>query len=229
MIIGGIQKFSLVDFPGKTSAVLFLSGCNMRCGYCHNPELVLPELFQPCLDIDEVEEFLKRRQGKLDGIVVSGGEPTIRKDLPELLEKIKNLGFSVKLDSNGTNPEMLEDVIKKDLVDYIAMDIKGPLERYAEITQRPIDTSLIQESINTIIDSGIEHEFRTTVVKPQLGAQDFSNIGSLIKGAGLYFLQKFSSGETLDPGFRNGETYSYEELSAFQKIMNSYVQACYLR
>lgn len=229
MMIGGIQKFSLVDFPGKTSAVLFLSGCNMRCGYCHNPELVLPEKFNPCLDENEVDDFLERRQGKLDGIVVSGGEPTIHRDLPELLAKLKSMGFSVKLDSNGTNPEMLKSIIDRRLVDYLAMDIKGPLERYSEITKRPVNTDHIQESISMIINSSLAHEFRTTVVKSQLAAQDFRKIALLIKGAGMYFLQKFSPGRTLDVQFEQYDSYSNEELSAFQKIVSPFVQACLIR
>ncbi|MBP9115852.1 MAG: anaerobic ribonucleoside-triphosphate reductase activating protein [Acidimicrobiia bacterium] len=229
MIIGGMQKFSLVDFPGKTSAVFFSSGCNMRCGYCHNPELVLPNLFEPAINMDEIYNFLDNRIGKLDGIVLSGGEPSIHKDMSEFLGEIKHRGFAVKLDSNGTNPQLLMDVIENNLVDYFAMDIKAPLDRYSEVTGRPIDTSAIERSVDIIMGSGIDYEFRTTVMKGQLDINDFVEIGSLIKGADKHFLQKFSPCKTLDPGFMDNESYSDAEMQGFQETMNNFVHSCLVR
>ena len=205
MIIGGMQKFSLVDFPGKTSAVFFSSGCNMRCGYCHNPELVLPNLFEPAINMDEIYNFLDNRIGKLDGIVLSGGEPSIHKDMSEFLGEIKHRGFAVKLDSNGTNPQLLMDVIENNLVDYFAMDIKAPLDRYSEVTGRPIDTSAIERSVDIIMGSG------------------------MIKGADKHFLQKFSPCKTLDPGFMDNESYSDAEMQGFQETMNNFVHSCLVR
>ena len=156
MLIGGIQGISLIDYPGKVSAALFTIGCNMRCGYCHNPELVLPERFAQAIDLDEIFDFLHSRRGKLDGVVISGGEPTVQPDLEEFIAKIKSLGFLVKLDTQGTAPATIDSLIKKELIDFIAMDIKGPLHKYAQIAARPVDISAIQQSINIILSSGID-------------------------------------------------------------------------
>ena len=163
--IGGIQKLSLVDYPGHVAAALFLSGCNMRCGYCHNPELVLPERLAPSIPVEEAMIFLKSRVGKLDGVVISGGEPTVNEDLPVLCRMIKSLGFDVKLDTNGTHPDMVRGMIEEGTIDFIAMDVKGPLEKYVEIAARPIDLMAIKANVRLMIDSGIGHEFRTTIVR----------------------------------------------------------------
>lgn len=229
MIIGGIQKFSLVDYPGIPSAVLFTTGCNMRCGYCHNPELVVPELFMDSLDLEEVYAFLESRTGKLQGVVITGGEPTLRKDLPEMAETIKSMGFCVKLDSNGTNPQGLEELISKHLIDYVAMDIKGPLEKYSEITQRPIDINAIKGSIDTIIDSEIKHEFRTTAVKSQLDLTDFRKMGELIKGAQHFSIQKFVPTKTLDCSFADEKPFDNKEMIQIKEIMSNYVKKCTIR
>ena len=151
--IGGIQKLSLVDYPGHVAAALFLSGCNMRCGYCHNPELVLPERLAPSIPVDEVMIFLKSRVGRLDGVVISGGEPTVNEDLPELCRMIKELGFDIKLDTNGTHPDIVREMVEEALIDFIAMDVKGPLEKYVEIAARPIDLEAIKENVRLMIDS----------------------------------------------------------------------------
>ena len=140
MIIGGLQKTSLLDFPEKIAAIVFTMGCNFRCGYCHNPELINGEA-----KIEEVFEFLKTRQGKLDGVVITGGEPCLQKDLPEFIKQVKELGFAVKLDTNGSFPEMLEKVLPD--LDYVAMDIKAPLEKYSQIVNVDVDTSKILKSI----------------------------------------------------------------------------------
>lgn len=178
--IGGIVKFSTVDYPGYVVASVFTIGCNMRCGYCHNPELVLPEQFADTIPEHEILEFLATRVGKLDGVAISGGEPTMQADLPQFIAKIKAMGFRVKLDTNGTNPGMVRKLISEQLVDFIAMDIKGPLEKYQQIAARPIDTDAIQESIHLI--KTIPHEFRTTIVAGQLEVDDFTSIGKLVDG-----------------------------------------------
>lgn len=226
MIFGGIQHLSLVDYPGKTSAVVFTVGCNMRCGYCHNPELVLPERFERPLHHDDVFDFLKRRQGKLEGIVVSGGEPTEHEDLADILKRIKDLGFLVKLDTNGTRPAYVETLLRNNLLDYIAMDVKAPLATYSLIAARPIHTPSITKSIKHILDSGIPHEFRTTVVQSQLTATDIEDIGQLVQGASRFALQKFVPAKTLSPQFARMTAYTDKEMNSFQNIMLRYVKTC---
>jgi pyruvate formate lyase activating enzyme len=229
MIIGGLQKFSMIDYPDKLTAIVFTSGCNFRCGYCHNPELVLPEKFNPSLDQNEILEFFKTRIGKLDAISITGGEPTLHADLPQFMKQIKDLGFLVKLDTNGTNIEMLKEIIDSKLVDYIAMDIKAPLEKYEEVIVAKINLEDIKKSIKMIMDSGIEYEFRTTIVKSQLSVEDLINIGKLIKGANIYYLQKFVASKANDEKFLKEKTYSDEEFEEIKKDILKYVQKCEIR
>lgn len=226
MKIGGIQKLSLVDYPGKTSIALFTTGCNMRCGYCHNPELVLPERYADDLPIESVINFLKARQGMIDAVVISGGEPTMHDSLPLLAKQIKGLGYLVKLDSNGTHPEMLDLMIKNKSLDYIAMDIKGPLWKYSAIAARPIDTQAIERSVRLIISAPILHEFRTTIVKGLLDSDDFDSIGGLVKGAQRFALQKFIPAKTLNPQFSRKITFTNAELAIIKTKMEQYVDLC---
>ena len=218
MIIGGLQKTSLLDFPEKIAAIVFTMGCNFRCGYCHNPELINGEA-----KIEEVFEFLKTRQGKLDGVVITGGEPCLQKDLPEFIKQVKELGFAVKLDTNGSFPEMLEKVLPD--LDYVAMDIKAPLEKYSQIVNVDVDTSKIMKSIEILKNCGVDYEFRTTVVKSQLSFEDFEKIGQLIQGAPRYYLQKFVASKILDKGLENEKTYSTEEFERIIDILKPYVKA----
>lgn len=218
MIIGGLQKTSLLDFPEKIAAIVFTMGCNFRCGYCHNPELINGEA-----KIEDVFEFLKTRQGKLDGVVITGGEPCLQKDLPEFIKQVKELGFAVKLDTNGSFPEMLEKVLPD--LDYVAMDIKAPLEKYSQIVNVDVDTSKILKSIEILKNGGVDYEFRTTVVKSQLSYEDFEKIGQLIQGAPRYYLQKFVASKILDKGLENEKTYSTEEFERIIDILKPYVKA----
>lgn len=200
MKIGGLQKLSLIDFPDKVSSVIFTQGCNFRCPFCHNPELVLPEQFGPVLDEKEVFAFLEKRKGKIEGVVVTGGEPTIHTDILFFLMRLKDMGFAVKLDTNGSRPMVLEQVIRSKLVDFIAMDIKAPLERYHELAGVPVDGELISESIYRIISSGIAHEFRTTVVPLFLTNEDIGLMADMTNGAQAYRLQDFiNQGKLIDP------------------------------
>lgn len=224
--IGGVQKLSLVDYPGHVAAALFLTGCNMRCGYCHNPELVLPERLAPSIPVDEVMSFLRSRLGRLDGVVISGGEPTVSQDLPLLAAMIKELGYDVKLDTNGTHPEMVADMIDAGMIDFVAMDVKGPLDKYIEIAARPIDLAAIERSVRLLIDSGIEHEFRTTVVREQLAVEDFHAVGQLVKGADRFALQHFIPKETISPQFTRFHTFTEEEFMRAREIMKGYVRQC---
>lgn len=218
MIIGGLQKTSLLDFPEKIAAIVFTMGCNFRCGYCHNPELINGEA-----KIEEVFEFLKTRQGKLDGVVITGGEPCLQKDLPEFIKQVKELGFAVKLDTNGSFPEMLEKVLPD--LDYVAMDIKAPLEKYSQIVNVDVDTSKIMKSIEILKNGGVDYEFRTTVVKSQLSFEDFEKIGQLIQGAPRYYLQRFEASKILDKSLENEKTYSTEEFERIIDILKPYVKA----
>jgi pyruvate formate lyase activating enzyme len=232
MNIGGLEKCSLVDFPGVAAAVVFTQGCNFRCGYCHNPELVYPTMFGPELSEESVFDFLGRRKGKLGGVVVTGGEPTLHPDLPEFLARVKALGFSVKLDSNGTNPSMLKQLYERKLIDYLAMDIKGPLESYSEIACAMVEPGKISESVRLIMSSGVPYEFRTTVVRSQISPEGFDKIGELIRGARIYILQKFSvppSWKICNQGFLSAKTYTDEEFERIRKGMERYVTICQIR
>lgn len=225
MKIGGIQKLSLGDYPGKLSAAVFTIGCNMRCGYCHNPELVLPERFADSLPEDIILDFFQSRVGKLEGVVISGGEPTIHQDLPEFIAKIKEMGFLVKLDSNGTNPEMLRQLLAGKLIDFVAMDIKGPLDKYTEIAARPINLASIQESIDLLINNqSIDHEFRTTIVRQQLDVSDFKQIGQLLRGAKRFALQKFIPGNTIVPSFKSATSFTDSEMNQARQLLQPYIK-----
>ena len=227
MRIGGIQKCSLIDYPGKISAIIFTIGCNFHCPYCHNPELVNETATE--IPEDEVLEFLVRRKNLLDAVTITGGEPTIHKDLIPFIQKIKALGFLVKLDSNGTNPQLLETIQKKALVDYIAMDIKAPLHKYSASVALPFDVENIKQSISLLIAGKIPYEFRTTVVKSLLSPEDIQSIGESIKGADTYYLQKFVPTKTLNPAFLRKTTYSDAEFDSMKNSMSSYVHKCYVR
>ena len=229
MNIGGLQKFTMIDYPDKLAAIVFTLACNFRCGYCHNPELVLPEKFNPSLDEKRILEFFKTRIGKLDAISITGGEPTLQADLPQFMKKIKDLGFLIKLDTNGTNHKMLKEIIDNKLVDYIAMDIKAPLEKYEEVIKMPVNLEDIKKSINMIMESGLEYEFRTTIVKSQLSVKDLLEIGKLIKGANIYYLQKFVPSKANDEEFLKKKTYSDEEFEEIKKDILKYVQKCEIR
>lgn len=180
MIIGGVKKISLIDYPNEISSVIFTQGCNMRCIYCHNSHLVLPERYSKEISIERVFDYLLCRKGKINAVVISGGEPTLHKDLPYFIKEIKNMGFLVKLDTNGTNPEMLKTIIDKNLVDFIAMDIKAPFEKYKKICGTEINTKKIVNSIEIIKDSSIEKEFRTTFVKKIQKKEDLFAIKEII-------------------------------------------------
>ncbi len=199
MTIGGLLKFSLIDYPGKIAAVIFTQGCNFRCGYCHNPRLVDPRRFEPSLSGEEVLQFLRRRQGRLQGVVVSGGEPTIHHDLPDWLRRLRDLGYAVKLDTNGGRPDVVRRLLNEQLLDFIAMDVKAPLGKYRLLTGGRDCSAQIQESIHLIQTSGIDYQFRTTFVPWWLDKQDFREIWRLLKGDPHYCLQPFvGEGDLLD-------------------------------
>jgi pyruvate formate lyase activating enzyme len=220
MKIGGLQKISLIDYPGWISAIVFTQGCNFRCPYCHNPELVDPAQYGPILSEEEVISFLEKRRGKLDAVTVTGGEPTLQPDLDRFLQEIKGMGYLTKIDTNGSNPDVLERLIRGRLVDYLAMDVKGPLQKYERIANVKVQTAKIQRSIELITASGIEHEFRTTVVRSQLDNEDLIATSELLK-KGLYVLQSFVPAKSLDHEFLTEISYSPEEFADIQKKLES--------
>lgn len=210
MKIGGLNTFSLSDYPGKVAAVVFTQSCNFRCPYCHNGSLI-PHYVSNDLLIPEEHffEFLEYRRNQLDAVVVSGGEPTVHRDLPDFLHRIKDAGYAVKLDTNGSKSEMIKTILDNKLVDYIAMDIKAPLDKYEELTGCSFilhGTDDIKESITLIAESGIEHEFRTTVVEALLSPEDMLEIRKLVPAGSKYRLQKFCPEHAFDPELRKKTT-----------------------
>lgn len=213
MKISGFQKLSLVDFDGHISATIFASGCNFACPFCHNSGLV--QGAEPTLNENEILEYLKKRFGLLDSVCISGGEPTLYPDLPKFIEKIKALGYIIKLDSNGTNLDMLKYLVENKLIDYIAMDIKNSFEKYSSTIGKEFDTEILRDSIKYIMSCGIDYEFRTTLVQELHSKEDIEDISKMIKGAKRYYLQKFEdSGHCIKQG-----------LSAVPKnVANEYVE-----
>ncbi len=190
MKIAGLQKNSMIDYPGNLSAVVFTQGCNMNCGYCHNRCLIGANSKNEIIEQHDVVAFLKKRCGLLDSVVVSGGEPTLQKDLPEFLEMVKGMGYKTKLDTNGTNPECLRLLIKNNLLDYVAMDMKAPLCKYRKVCCSQVDTQKLSESINILKEDMVKYEFRTTYT-PELCEEDLIDISETIRGAQRYVLQQY--------------------------------------
>lgn len=228
MEFGGLEKFTLIDFPGKTACMVYTIGCNFRCPYCHNPELV-DETVENIFSEATILDFLKKRQRLFEGVVITGGEPTIHENLPAFMRKVKDLGFAVKLDSNGTNPDMLKKVIADGVVDYIAMDIKSPLSKYSQTVGRPVSLDAIRESITILKTSGVPYEFRTTVIKSLLTPEDIEGIAKEIEGADKYYIQKFVPTKILNPQFLRKTQYTNEEYEALRKLAEPYVTSCLIR
>jgi pyruvate formate lyase activating enzyme len=228
MLIGGIHTLTLLDYPGKVASIIFTVGCNFRCGYCHNAEFVLPEKIEQMkkafIPEEKIFNFLETRKGFLDGVVVSGGEPTIHSDLLSFVRKIKNMGFLVKLDTNGTNPEVLKKMLAEKLLDYIAMDIKASSDKYDDITGVKNDFLNIKKSRNLILQSGIDYEFRTTIVKGFHNEEEIKKIGQFCRGAKRYTLQNFRNIKVLDEKFSRKIGFTKQELDNFKKIAEKYVE-----
>lgn len=226
MYIAGLQKMTLIDFPGKVAATVFTRGCPFRCSFCHNPELVLPIFFdkQSLITEEELFKFLETRYGKLEGICITGGEPLMQKDIEQFIPHLKALGFSVKLDTNGYYPTKLERLIKKGDLDYIAMDIKNSLVKYAQTIGAKTKEleKKIKESITLIMNSGIPYEFRTTAAKPLHSARDFEGIGELINGASKYFIQNYVKTKQINKDLEL-EPFAEEELVEAKKIIKKFV------
>lgn len=221
MQIHGLQKLTLLDYPKKTACTVFLGGCNFRCPFCHNGNLATEE-YQNLISQDEFFSFLSKRKGLLDGVCITGGEPTLTPDLEDFIKKIKSLGFLVKLDSNGTNPSVLKSLIEKNLIDYIAMDIKNSKNAYKETAGvQNLNIKDIEESVELIKASGIDYEFRTTVVAEFHSEENIQDIARWLAGSKKYFLQCFRDSEFV---LKKGLTApTKEELESFKTILTGYI------
>ncbi|MCK6462357.1 MAG: anaerobic ribonucleoside-triphosphate reductase activating protein [Candidatus Pacebacteria bacterium] len=233
MLIAGVEKLTTLDYPGRLAAIVFTAGCNFRCGYCHNPQMVDPERMKETVKDLIPEEvffnFLTKRKGMLDGVCITGGEPTLQPDLLEFVLKIKSLGFKVKIDTNGTMPGVLESLLENKAVDYFAMDIKTSLKRYEEVARFKLVKEEINRSKEIIQNCGLEYEFRTTVLKEIHPFEVFDEIGEWIKGAEKYYLQNFRSKSVLEKYFENYNGFSENELAEVRSVMEKYVKFCGIR
>ncbi len=229
MILKGIQKTTLIDFPKRVGCTVFTAGCNFRCGFCQNPSLISFDSENAVAE-EEFFSFLESRKKWLNGVCITGGEPTLQKDLPEFCAKIKSFGFEVKLDTNGSNPLMLKELIQKKLVDYIAMDIKTSLEKYSEICGVEIDLEKIKQSVELIKNSGLEYEFRCTVIPEFFSKEDAVKIGEWLNSSKLFALQQYSNkGPLVDPEFENKKPYSSEELLELKKLLEPFFEKVEIR
>lgn len=225
MNISGLQKISLIDYPEHVACVVFTKGCNLRCPYCHNPELVDPaNLEAQEIPVPDLFSFLKSRQGLLDGVCITGGEPTLHGDLRDFIEKTRTMGFRIKLDTNGSRPEILSELIKRELLDYVAMDVKVPLEKYCSEMGFQEDVSSISRSIEILENSSTEHEFRTTVVPGIHSREDMTEIGKMIEGADLFFIQNFRPSKHLRSDMSSLQGFPLAELEQFKKTVEPFVK-----
>ena len=225
MKINGLLKLTLLDFPGHTACTVFFGGCNFRCPFCHNATLVRGE--GENITEEEFFKFLSKRQGLLDGVCITGGEPLLQRDIADFMRKIKELGFEVKLDTNGSFPEKLKELCSVGLVDYVAMDIKSSLEGYSRAAGVSVNTEKVRESVDFLVGGTVDYEFRTTVAKGAVLPSDMEGIGELISGAKRYFLQGFvDSGDILGEGCG---AYTQEEMSDMLATVKKYVPVAELR
>ena len=228
MVIHGIQKLTLVDYPGHPAAILFTGDCNFRCPFCQNAPLVLSSSSEPVVADEEIFSFLTKRKGMLEGVVVTGGEPTLQRDLIPFLGRLKTLGYLVKLDTNGYRPDVLEKAMESGYVDYVAMDIKTSLDEYPVVAGiKNLDVSRIERSVELLKSGTVDYEFRTTVVEPLHHKENFEKIGDLLKGCRRYYLQSFvDSGNIIG---KNCFPPSQEQLKNYLKTVSNYIESVSIR
>ena len=228
MIISGLQKTTLLDYPNRVAATIFLGGCNMRCPFCHNNSILDSEHLISSFDSKQILTFLKKRQGFLDGVCISGGEPTLQRDLPEFLSEIKSLGYDIKLDSNGSKPKVLQFLIENKLIDYIAMDVKGPLTSYAQFCGGKFtDNQAIFDSIALLKSNVIPYEFRTTVAKGLHSMEDIASLGRLLEHSQILYLQNFIFSK--DVPDKTLESFSIEELHQMKAVLEPFISHVLIR
>ena len=227
MQILGLNKTTLLDYPEHVAATVFTGGCNFRCPFCHNMDLVLGEV-EPALSTEDFFAFLEKRKGILDGVCITGGEPTLQKDLPDFVRGIRDKGYLVKLDTNGYRPKVLEELLRENLLDYVAMDIKSSVENYPRVTgMADLDVTGIQESVSLLKSAGIPYEFRTTVVKGLHRIDEFDEIGRWLQGAEAYFLQAFRENEKVPD--KSLSSFSEAEMREMKQLAERYIERVELR
>ena len=230
MLISGFQKSTLLDYPGKLACLVFTYGCNLRCEYCHNPELVIqPFRKDIAVSEEDIFSFLQKRESLIDGVVITGGEPTLQKDLIPFIKKIKDMGFLVKLDTNGTNSKVVKKILDLDIVDYWAMDVKYDRDIYIQNLETKVNYEEIEKSIKLIMENSKDYEFRTTYVKGIHTIDSANGIGELIKGSKRYYIQNFRSGKTINPILNSRNSFTQEELEKLKKTMEKYVKDVEIR
>lgn len=229
MHILGLQKITLLDYPAKVACTVFLGGCNFRCPFCHNPDLVFASEEEEGISEKEFFEFLSQRKGLLDGVCITGGEPMLEKDLPLFIKKIREMEFLVKLDTNGSFPDRLQPLVENRLVDYVAMDIKNSKEHYGKTIGIPLyDTTKIEQSVAILMKGSVPYEFRTTLIHEFHTRSDMHAIGAWLRGCRSYFLQTFEdSGNLL--GKEPMHALSQEEMENFKNLLKSYIEAISVR
>lgn len=230
LVAAGLQKTSLIDFPGRVSCVIFLTGCNFRCPYCHNPELARGQ-YPERISMTTLMDFLDRRRSLLDGVVITGGEPTLQPDLAALCRAVRELGLAVKLDTNGSRPEELKVLLRAGLLDYIAMDLKTAPDSYGPPLCAENEGPAVLESIRTIMTSGVDHEYRTTCVSPFVDSMSIRSMASAIKGARRFVLQTFNPSKTLDPDYCRASHHglSAEQMQSLHRLAAPDVISCSIR
>lgn len=231
MRIGGLVRTSFIDYPGRIAAVVFTRGCNMRCPYCHNPGLVCCGVNdEGDLDESAVLDFLWRRRNQLDGVVISGGEPTLQPDLVSFIRTLKNWEYDVKLDTNGTRPQVLQQLIDEELVDFVAMDVKAPFHKYPSAAGVEVDTSRLRESIALLQSSRVEHEFRTTCVAPLVSDQDLLEVAGQLEASERFVLQRYQPTGALDEDFATqAAPLSESDLETAQARLSARGLTCLVR
>lgn len=233
MLISGIQKFTLLDFPEHTSAIVFTPGCNMRCGYCHNKEFVLPselkKISSSFIKDDIIFNFLETRKGLLDGLVISGGEPTLQKDLKKFVIKVRKMGFKIKLDTNGARFYILKMLIDEKLLDYVAMDVKTSLNKYNDLVGPFININDIKSSIDFLKKNNVPYEFRTTFIKEVHNDEIIKDMKKMLSGSDKYFLQYFRSANTLNEAFRDYNAFPKLEMNKLMNKFNKNIKKVYIR
>jgi pyruvate formate lyase activating enzyme len=222
VVFGGVQNVSLIDYPDNVTMIFFTVGCNFRCPFCHNPDLIFNA--QNIFGNEKAFELIRAKKGLINSVTITGGEPTLHKDLPEFIRNVKEMGFKVKLDSNGSSPSMLRECIND--LDYIAMDVKTSLDKYKLVGYTEIEN--IKESIQLIMEKAKDYEFRATLAPGIINLEDLNEVGKLVKGAKRFYLQQFRQGNTLDKNF-NPEPYTHEQIDLFKEVLSNYVDEVELR